>query len=64
MNIRREPVSFERILQGLFDKYGLSMNFEQSALVGSAVRSYLSWLKEGGGLCAFFENHALLWAKV
>ena len=63
MNIRREPVSFKRILQGLFDKYGLSVNFEQYALVGSTVRSYLSWLKEGGVLYAFFENNALLWAK-
>ena len=63
LNICREPVSFERILQGLFDKYGLSMNFEQYALVGSTVRSYLSWLKEGGGLRAFFEHNALLWEK-
>ena len=61
LNICREPVSFERILQRLFDKYGLSMNFEQYALVGSTVRSYLSWLKEGGGLRAFFEDNALLW---
>ena len=64
LDICREPVGFERILQGLFDKYGLSMNFEQYALVGSTVRSYLSWLKECGGLRAFFENNALLWEKV
>ena len=64
LNICREPVSFERILQRLFDKYGLSMNFEQYALVGSAARSYLSWLKEGGELRAFFENNALLWERI
>ena len=63
LNICREPVSFERILKGLFDKYGLSMNFEQYALVGSAARSYLPWLKEGGGLRAVFENNALLWER-
>ena len=40
------------------------MNFEQYALVGSAAHSYLSWLKEDGGLRAFFGNNALLWAKV
>ena len=39
------------------------MNFERYALAGSTVRSYLSWLKEGGGLRVFFENNALLWAK-
>ncbi|MBQ6986799.1 MAG: MBL fold metallo-hydrolase, partial [Oscillibacter sp.] len=63
LDICQKPASFERILQGLFDKYGLSMNFEQYALVGSAVRSYLSWLKERGELRAFFENNALLWAR-
>ncbi|MBQ9616969.1 MAG: MBL fold metallo-hydrolase [Oscillibacter sp.] len=63
LDICQKPASFERILQGLFDKYGLAMNFEQYALVGSAVRSYLSWLKERGELRAFFENNALLWAR-
>ena len=39
------------------------MNFEQRALIGSAARPYLSCLKEGGGLRAFFEHNTLLWAK-
>ena len=55
------PLPFETILQQLFRSYGLSMNFEQYALVGSTVRSYLSWLKESGRISAYFEDSMLLW---
>ncbi len=58
----REPKTFEKILQELFARYGLQMNFEQYALVGSTVRSYLAWLKDGGRLEAVFRDHELLWA--
>ena len=57
------PLSFETILQQLFREYSLTMNFEQYALVGSTVRSYLSWLKESGRISAFFEDNRLLWVK-
>ncbi len=59
--ICEEPVYFERILQEIFKGYGLVMNFEQYALVGSTVRSYLSWLKDKGELKVGFENNMLLW---
>ena len=39
------------------------MNFEQYVLVGSTVRSYLSWLKDTGKLSAQFENSLLLWQR-
>ena len=54
---------FERILQEVFKGYGLSMNFEQYVLVGSTVRSYLSWLKDTGKLKAEFQDSMLLWQK-
>ena len=57
----REPKCFEQILQALFAHYGLIMNFEQYALVGSTVKSYLTWLKETGRVQAAFENNLLLW---
>ncbi len=63
LGICREPVCFETVLQRLFTAYGLTMNFEQYALVGSAVRSYLAWLKDTGRLTARFENNALLWER-
>lgn len=59
----QEPINFETLLQKLFDEYGLTMNFEQYALVGSTVRSYLTYLKETGRLKAEFENNMLLWSQ-
>ena len=59
-----EPRSFEEILQSLFTDYGLTMNFEQYALIGNTLRSYLTWLKEGGKLSAAFEGNRLLWERI
>lgn len=59
-----EPVMFESVLQRLFQVYGLTMDFEQYALVGSTVRSYLSWLKETGRLEAIFDDGRLLWHRI
>lgn len=60
----REPVCFENILQKIFQFYGLSMNFEQYALVGSTVRSYLSWLKDSGKLAVAVKDSMLMWERV
>lgn len=54
-----KPMSVEEVLQGLFTRYGLTMNFEQYALVGSTVRSYLTWLKETGRLQVEFTENRL-----
>ena len=62
--ICREPLCFEAILQKLFTEYELAMNFEQYVLVGSTVRSYLSWLKDTGKVRSRFENNMLLWERV
>ncbi len=59
--ICQEPKNFEDILQQVFKGFGLEMNFEQYVLVGSTVRSYLSWLKDSGRLTAVFQDFMLLW---
>ena len=64
LSICKEPICFERILQEVFKGYCLSMNFEQYVLVGSTVRSYLSWLKDTGRLSAEFQDCMLLWQSV
>ena len=64
LSICREPVCFERILQEVFTGYWLTMNFEQYVLVGSTVRSYLSWMKDTGKLSAEFCDNMLLWKRV
>ena len=61
--ICQEPLCFEDILQRLFAGYGLTMNFEQYVLVGSTVRSYLAWLKDGGRLNVLFEENRMLWRR-
>lgn len=58
-----EPICFEHLLQKLFKEYGLQMTFEQYALVGSTVRSYLSWLKDSGRLTVRFEDQMLCWEQ-
>jgi hypothetical protein len=43
--------------------YELDMNFEQYVLVGSTVRSYLSWLKDNDRVSARFEDNTLIWER-
>lgn len=57
------PRNFESLLQALFNEYNLVMTFEQYALVGSTVRSYLTWLKSEARINACIENNMLLWTK-
>lgn len=58
------PLVFEEILKNLFDEYSLTMNFEQYVLVGSTVRSYLSWMKNSGKITAIIENNRFMWQTV
>jgi len=64
LSICNEPLCFENILQRLFSDYGLTMNFEQYVLVGSTVRSYLSWLKDNEKIKAAFTDNLLLWSSL
>lgn len=63
-DICKEPVSFETILQSIFERLELEMNYEQYVLVGSTVRSYLAWMKDQGQVEGFFEKNMLLWKSV
>ena len=60
-DICQEPQCLEDILQRLFTDYGLAMTFEQYVLVGSTVRSYLSWLRDSGRAEMEFADNRLLW---
>ena len=62
--ICRVPQNFEAVLQKLFARLNLTMTFEQYALVGSTVKSYLAWLKETGRLRAYCADYLLLWEAV
>lgn len=63
-NVLTTPMCFEELLKKLFDDYALTMNFEQYVLVGSTVRSYLSYLKDNGKITARFEENRLVWQSI
>lgn len=64
LSICRSPILFELALQEIFTRYGLTMNFEQYVLVGSTIRSYLSWLKDADKLRVNFVNGQMLWEAI
>jgi glyoxylase-like metal-dependent hydrolase (beta-lactamase superfamily II) len=55
------PKIFEEILKRLFDEYQLTMDFNQYVLVGSTVRSYLSYLLDANRLTVEFKENRLTW---
>ena len=59
-----EAKCFEAILKELFDIFSLTMTHQQYVLVGSTVRSYLSYLKEKGRLSVEFSDNMMLWKKI
>ena len=59
-----QPLCFEALLQKLFTADGLELPVQQSALVGSTVRSFLSWLKEEGRIAAEFTGNLLVWHTI
>lgn len=61
VSLCREPLCFEKLLQSLFAGYGMTMNYEQYVLVGSTVRSYLSWLSDMGRIAVRFEDNLMLY---
>lgn len=63
-SICRMPQPFDEILKGIFDTYCLEMNVEQYVLVGSTIRSFLSYLLDAGRLDIRTEENRLLWHTV
>lgn len=64
LDILKTPMCFDILLKHIFNEYCLTMNFEQYVLVGSTVRSYLSWLKDNGKVNATFNNNMLEWSDI
>lgn len=57
----RDGLPFEEILRGVFNACGMQLDFQQYVLVGSTVRSYLSWLHDRGEMDVIFSDNRLLW---
>ncbi len=61
LDICKKQIATEDILQQIFDRYNLTMNIEQYVLVGSTIRSYLSWLRDNGKITFTIQENKLLW---
>lgn len=57
------PHTFEETLKFVFDHYGLTMNESQYVLIGSTLRSYLSYLKDENRITYYFENNEMYWCQ-
>jgi len=55
------PSSFEVILKGMFDKYEITMDWAQYVLVGSTIKSYLSYMVDNDVLDVEIKDNFLLW---
>lgn len=64
LELCKEPVCFDELLQGVFQAYDLTMTAQQFALIGSTVRSYLSWLHQCGKVQFSFEDNMMRWSRI
>lgn len=64
LKICEQGKTFEEILKAIFDDYDLTMNTNQYFLVGSTIKSYLSYLCDENKLCYEFKNNQMIWKKV
>ena len=64
VSLLQEPKSFDALLKAVFEHFGLTMTVQQHALIGSTVRSYLSWLKDEGKAQMRIEDNVMLWEQI
>ncbi len=63
-NICSKEMTFEELLKYIFDEYNLLMNANQYVLVGSTIRSYLSYLLDENKLRYEFKDNKMIWKQV
>lgn len=62
-NICNEPLTTEEILQRVCTSYEIDLDPNQYVLIGSTIRSFLSYLYEEERLACSFENGKMLWVS-
>lgn len=61
LDLLKEPLTFDALLKAVFDRFGLAMTVQQHALIGSTVRSFLSWLLDSGQAQLRIDDNLMLW---
>jgi glyoxylase-like metal-dependent hydrolase (beta-lactamase superfamily II) len=61
VRILEKPAAFEEILAELCADFGITLDYGQYVLVGSTLRSFLSYLRNEGKAGFSFENNKMLW---
>ena len=56
--------TFEEILKYIFDIYHLTMNSNQYILVGSTIKSYLSYLYDNSKISYEFKDNIMYWRTI
>ena len=59
-----EKTSFEDLVKKIFDHYSLTLNANQFVLVGSTIRSYLSYLYGEGKITFEFSDNKMFWKQI
>ena len=63
LDICENGAAFEKILKDIFDKYSMTMTAQQYVLIGSTIRSYLSFMYSEGLLSFEFDNNQMIWKR-
>lgn len=56
--------TIEEIIKYIFDEYNLTMNINQYVLVGSTIKSYLSYLCDENKISYEFKDNKMLWNQI
>lgn len=59
-----KEVTFEEVLKYIFDYYSLTMNANQYVLIGSTIKSYLSYLTDEHKISYEFKENRMVWKQI
>ncbi len=63
LNLCKKPATFDSVMKSACDIFDIHLNAVQYALIGSTVRSYLSYLYNKDCLEISYENNQMTWHK-
>ena len=61
--VQYQETTFDFILKAVCDSFGIDLNAGQYALVGSTLKSFLTYLHDKGDITFCFKNNMMVWGK-